>query len=142
MLLSFNWIINWTELLGLRVPFKQNYMVTCCFQVLLLTCYQYFQYFCNIFHYFQYIFCTFFVLSKYWENKGQNWWKNKLGFLLYELPHRHICSFLCFFSHWNAYNQDLKNRGRIFFLSQYFLDNLFLTVIVQNVISKFVAKAE
>ena len=31
-----------------------------------------------------------------------------------------------------------KNRGRIFLLFKYFLDNLFLTVFVQNVISKFV----
>ena len=42
------------------------------------------------------------------------------------------------FSQLNAYNQDPKNRGRIFILFKYFLNNLFLTVFVQNVNSKFV----
>ena len=85
---------TWTELLSLRVAFKQNERIMRCFQALLLPCFQYFQYFCNIFQYFQYIFCTFFVLSEYLENKGQNWTKNKLGFLLYELLHQYICGFL------------------------------------------------
>ena len=64
-----------------------------CFQALLLPCFQYFHYFCNIFQYFQYIFCNFFVLSKHWKKKGQNWTKNKLDFL-YELLHQYICGFL------------------------------------------------
>ena len=109
-----------------------------CFQALLLPCFQYFQYFCNIFQYFQYIFCTFFVLSEYLENKGQNWTKNKLGFLLYELLHQYICGFLQFFLTEMHITKTQKNRGRIFLLFKYFLDNLFLTVFVQNVISKFV----
>ena len=83
------------------------------------TCFQYFQYFCNTFQYFQQIFCTFFVLYEYREKKDQNWTKNELGFLLYELLHQYIC-------------------GSIFLLLKYFLDNLFLTAFVQNVISKFV----
>ena len=109
-----------------------------CFQALLLPCFQHFQYFCNIFQYFQYIFCTFFVLSEYLENKGQNWTKNKLGFLLYELLHQCICGFLQFFLTEMHITKTQKNRGRIFLLFKYFLDNLFLTVFVQNVISKFV----
>ena len=109
-----------------------------CFQALLLPCFQYFQYFCNMLQYFQYIFCTFFILSEYWENKGQNWTKNKLGFLLYELLHQYICGFLQFFLTEMHITKTQKNRGRIFLLFKYFLDNLFLTVFVQNVISKFV----
>ena len=109
-----------------------------CFQALFLPFFQHFQYFCNIFQYFQYIFCTFFVLSEYWENKGQNWTKNKLGFLLYELLHQCICGFLQFFLTEMHITKTQKNRGRIFLLFKYFLDNLFLTVFVQNVISKFV----
>ena len=58
------------------------------------TGFQYFQYFCNTFQYFQDIYRTFFVLSEYWENKGQNWKKNKLGFLLYKLLQQYICGFL------------------------------------------------
>ena len=109
-----------------------------CFQVFSLPCVQYFQYFCNIFQYLQYIFCTFFVLSEYWENVGQNWTKNKLVFLFYELLHQHICGFLQFFLTAMHITKTQKNRGCIFLLFKYFLDNLFLTVIVQNVISKFV----
>ena len=41
------------------------------------------------------------------------------------------------FSHWNAYNQDPKMWSH-FSSFQCFLDNLFLTVFVQNVVSKFV----
>ena len=109
-----------------------------CFQALLLPCFQYCQYFCNVFQYFQNIFCTLFVLSEYWENKGQNWTKNKLGFLLYELLHQYICGFLQFFLTEMHITKTEKNRGRILLLFNYFLDNLFLTVFVQNVISKFV----
>ena len=64
------------------------------FQALLISYFQYFQYFCTIFQYFQYIFSTFFVLSEYWEIEGQNWAKNELGFLLYEFLHQQICGFL------------------------------------------------
>ena len=109
-----------------------------CFQALLLPCFQYCQYFCNVFQYFQNIFCTLFVLSEYWENKGQNWTKNKLGFLLYKLLHQYICGFLQFFLTEMHITKTEKNRGRILLLFNYFLDNLFLTVFVQNVISKFV----
>ena len=109
-----------------------------CFQALLLPCFQYFQYFCNTFRYFQYIFCTFFVRSKYWENKGQNWTKNKPGFLLYELLHQYICGFLQFFLTDINVTKTQKNHGCIFLFFKYFLDNLFVTVFVQNVISKFV----
>ena len=35
------------------------------------TVFQYFQYLSNIFQYFQSMFCTFFVLSKSWENESQ-----------------------------------------------------------------------
>ena len=89
-----------------------------CFQPLLLPYFQYFQYFCNIFQCFQFIFCTFFVLFEYWENEGQNWAKIELGFLLHEFLHQQVC-------------------GCIYILFKYFLNNLFLTVFVQNVISKF-----
>ena len=102
------------------------------------TCFQFFQYFCNTFQYFQYIFCTFLALSEYWENKGQNWTKNELCVLLYELLHQYICGFLQFFLTEMHKIQTQKNRGYIFLLFKYFLDNLFLTVFVQNVISKFV----
>ena len=88
------------------------------------------------FNIFQYIFCIFFVLSEYWESTGQNWTKNKLGFLLYELLHQCICGFLQFFLTEMHITKTQKNRGRLFLLFKYFLDNLFLTVFDQNVISK------
>ena len=109
-----------------------------CFQALLHPCFQYFQYFCNTFQHFQYIFCTFFVLSEQWENKGQDWTEIELDFLLYELLHQHICGFLQFFFTEMHITKTQNSRGRIFLLFKYFLNNLFLTVFVQNMISKFV----
>ena len=108
-----------------------------CFQALLHPWFQYFQYFCIIFQYFQYIFCTFFVLSEQWENNGQNWTKNEPVFLLYELLHQHICGFLQFFLTEMHITKTQKSRGCIFLLFRYFLDSLFLTVFVENVISKY-----
>ena len=108
-----------------------------CFQALLFPCFQYFQYFCNIFQYFKCIFCTFFVLSEYSENKGQNWTKNT-RFSTLRAPAPIPLWFSIVFSHWNVCNQDPKSRGWIFLLFKYFLDNLFLTAFVQNAISKFV----
>ena len=104
------------------------------------TCFQFFQYFCNTFQYFQYIFCTFLALSEYWENKGQNWTKNELCVLLYELLHQYICGFLQFFLTEMHIIMTQKKPWYHFSPFKYFLDNLFLTVFVQNVISKF-AKA-
>ena len=106
-----------------------------CFQALLRPYFQYFQYFCNIFQYFQYIFCTFSMLSEYWENEDQNWAKSKLDFLIYELLHEQISGF---FSLKFILPRPKQIRGRIFILFKYFLNNLFLIVFVQNVISKFV----
>ena len=109
----------------------------CCFQALLLPCFQYFRYFCNIFQYFQYIFCTFFVLSECWENKGQNWTKNELRFTTLRAPApTHLWFSIVFLN--EIHITKTKNRGSIFLLFKYFLDNLFFTVFVQNVISKFV----
>ena len=75
------------------------------------------------------------MLSEYWENEDQNWAKSKLDFLLYELLHKQICGF---FSLKFILPRPKKYRGRIFILFKYFLNNLFLIVFVQNVISKFV----
>ena len=68
------------------------------------TVFQYFQYLCNIFQYFQSIFCTFFVLSEYWENEGQK--RTRFSILPAPVPTYFWVSIV--FSHWNAYNQDPK----------------------------------
>ena len=75
------------------------------------------------------------MLSEYWENEGQNWAKSKLDFLFYELLHEQICGFssLKF-----ILPRPKQNRGSIFILFKYFLNNMFLIVCIQNVISKFV----
>ena len=75
------------------------------------------------------------MLSEYWKNYGQNWAKSKLDFLLYELLHEQIRDF---FSLKFILPRPKQNRGRIFILFKYFLNNLFLIVFVQNMISKFV----
>ena len=75
------------------------------------------------------------MLSEYWENKGQNWANSKLDFLLYELLQEQICGF---FPLKFILPRPKQNRGRIVILLKHFLNNLFLIVFVQNVISKFV----
>ena len=75
------------------------------------------------------------MLSEYWKKEGQNWAKSKLDFLLYELLHKQIC---VFFLLKFILPRSKQSRGRIFILFKYFLNNLFLIVFVQNVISKFV----
>ena len=75
------------------------------------------------------------MVSEYWENEGQNWARSKLDFLLYELLHEQIC---VFFSLKFILRRPKQNRGRIFVLFKCFLNNLFLIIFVQNVISKFV----
>ena len=75
------------------------------------------------------------MLSEYWENEGQNWAKSKLHFLLYDFLHEQIWGFL---SLKFILPRPKQNRGRIFILFKYFLNNLFLIVFFQNVISKFV----
>ena len=75
------------------------------------------------------------MLSKYWENEGQNWAKSKLDFRLQKLLHEQICGF---FSLKFILPRPKQNRRRIFILLKYFLNNLFLIVFVQNMISKFV----
>ena len=62
------------------------------------------------------------MLSEYWENEGQHWTKSKLDFLLYELLHEQICGF---FSLKFILPRPKQNRGRIFILFKYFLNNLF-----------------
>ena len=74
------------------------------------------------------------MLSEYWENEGQNWAKSKVDFPLYELLHEQI---LGFFSLKFILRRPKKNRGRIFIIFKYFLNNLFLIIFFQNVISKF-----
>ena len=81
------------------------------------------------------MFFTFSMLSEYWENEGQNWAKSKLYFPLYELLHEQIS---VFFSLKFILPRPKQNRGRIFIIFKYFLNDLFLIVFVQNVISKFV----
>ena len=71
------------------------------------------------------------MLSEYWENEGQHWAKRKLDFLLYELLHEQICGF---FSLKLILPRPKQNRGCIFILFKYFLNNLFSIVFVQNVI--------
>ena len=107
----------------------------CCFQPLLLP---FLQYFCNIFQYFQYIFCTFFVLSEYWKNKGSKLDKKRTRLSTLRAPAQTNMWFSIVFLTEMHITKTQKNRGRIFLLFKYFLDNLFLTVFVQNVISKFV----
>ena len=109
-----------------------------CFQALLLPYFQYFQYFCNIFPYFQYIFHTFFVLFEYWGNESQNWAKNEIFFYFTSSCTNKSVVFYGFFSLKCILPRPKQNRWRIFILSKYFMNNLFLTVFVQNVISKFV----
>ena len=61
------------------------------------------------------------MLSECWENEGQNWAKsNRFFSLKFILP------------------RPKQNRGRIFILFKYFLNNLFFIIFIQNVISKFV----
>ena len=86
------------------------------------TCFQYFQYFCNTFQYFQDIYCTFFVLSQYWENKGQNWKKKKTRFTTLQAPATIYLWFSIVFSHWNAYNQDPKKPWSHFLFKMWFQD--------------------
>ena len=76
----------------------------------------------------KYIWWTFFSLSEYWENEGQNWAKNY--FHLYELLYKQICDFLCF----SLYEM----RPCVFLLFEYFWNDLLLIVFVQNVVLKFV----
>ena len=75
------------------------------------------------------------MLSEYWENEGKNWVKSKLDFLSYELLHEQIC---VFFSQKFILPRPKQNSGRIFILFKYFLNDLFLIIFVQNVISKLV----
>ena len=62
------------------------------------------------------------MLSEYWKNEFQHWAKSKLDFLLYELLHEQICGF---FSLKFILPRPKQNRGRIFILFKYFLNNLF-----------------
>ena len=73
------------------------------------------------------------MLSEYWKNEDQNWAKSKLDFLFYELLQEQT-----FFSLKFMLPRPKQNRERIFILFKYFLNNVFLIVFVQNVISKFV----
>ena len=75
------------------------------------------------------------MLSEHWKNEDQNWAKSKLDFLFYELLHEQTCGF---FSLKFILPRSKQNRERIFILFKYFLNNVFLIVFVQNVISKFV----
>ena len=80
----------------------------------------------------------FFALREYWKNEDQNWAKNELFFNSTSSSTNRFVVFYCFFSLKRILPKPKENHGRIFILFKYFLDNLFLTVFVQHVISKFV----
>ena len=130
MVLSFNWIIDLSWIIRsqntLQAKWKGNALLSSVITSMLSILSIFLQSIPILSIYILQLFRTLGILGKY-----------KLGFLLCKLLHQHIW-FSIVFSHWNAYNQDQKNRGGIFLLFKYFLDNLRLNAFVQNVISKFV----
>ena len=74
---------------------------------------------------------------KYQENQGQSWAKNYFSYFMCSCTDR-IVVFNNFFSLIFSQPRDKQNRARDFLLFKYFLNNLLLTVFMQNTLSKLV----